>query len=120
MTNQTEALAERLQDEADLCRSEGAIDIAGLLDEAAAAIREATQPKCPRHGIYLCGSCMRSAALSSQPPAPSPKEEMLSQPDLYEVLRGSGYLTSNQASELAYTILRRASLTGTASTGGKE
>ena len=31
-------LVERLQDEADLCRNEGADDVAALLDEAAAAL----------------------------------------------------------------------------------
>lgn len=32
-------LISRLQDEADLCRNDGATDIAALLDEAAAALR---------------------------------------------------------------------------------
>lgn len=32
-------MMERLQDEADLCRNEGASDIAALLDEAAEALR---------------------------------------------------------------------------------
>src|ERR1041384_5634402 len=35
-----ETLVDQLQDEAGLCRSEGADDIAGLLDEAAARVAE--------------------------------------------------------------------------------
>ena len=39
MTTQPEALLDRLSDEADLCRNDGADDIARLLDEAAAELR---------------------------------------------------------------------------------
>ncbi len=37
-------LISRLQDEADLCRNDGASDIAALLDEAAAAVASAVPP----------------------------------------------------------------------------
>ena len=37
-------LVERLGDEADLCRNEGADDIAALLDDARAAIEALTRP----------------------------------------------------------------------------
>lgn len=50
------------------------------------------------------------------------KRAQVTQPALYEVLRGSGYLTSNQASELAYTILRllaaRSAASGESAEGG--
>lgn len=39
MDKQTDLIS-RLQDEADLCRNDGASDIAALLDEAAAALKE--------------------------------------------------------------------------------
>lgn len=39
-TQQADDLVERLGDEADLCRNDGANDIADLLDEAAATIKE--------------------------------------------------------------------------------
>ena len=38
------SLISRLQDEADLCRNEGADDIAGLLDEAAKALTTKPNP----------------------------------------------------------------------------
>lgn len=41
MTNQPDDLVVRLGDEADLCRNDGANDIADLLDEAKAALVEA-------------------------------------------------------------------------------
>ena len=39
MSKPVQPLVERLQDEADLCRNDGADDIAALLDEAVAEIR---------------------------------------------------------------------------------
>jgi hypothetical protein len=41
MSKTEAALVQRLQDEADLCRNEGADDIARLLDEAVAALAQA-------------------------------------------------------------------------------
>jgi hypothetical protein len=47
-------LIQRLNDEADLCRNEGAADIASLLDEARAAIEEAVKlPKDPPPGLLM-------------------------------------------------------------------
>lgn len=42
-------LISRLQDEADLCRNDGATDIAALLDEAVAAL-QAPRPPCGAAG----------------------------------------------------------------------
>jgi hypothetical protein len=49
MTSEAPTLVERLQDEADLCRNEGATDIAALLDEASATI---TALMCERQAMY--------------------------------------------------------------------
>lgn len=46
-------LVERLGDEADLCRSEGAHDIAALLDEA----RTALESSLARQGWWKCATC---------------------------------------------------------------
>ncbi len=41
----TTTLIQRLSDEADLCRNDGATDIAGLLDEAQAALEQQARDK---------------------------------------------------------------------------
>lgn len=65
-------LIERLADEADLCRNEGADDIAALLDEARTALAEAEQSPGDRaraHADRICGAAEAEKAQPVAAPA---------------------------------------------------
>ena len=65
MDKQTDLIS-RLQDEADLCRNDGAADIAALLDEAVEAIRDRnhdTQVGAKWRARPSCWRCPRQGTL---------------------------------------------------------
>jgi hypothetical protein len=74
MTKKTMKLVERLSNEADLCRNDGANDIAALLDDAAKALAEKQLAEPCRCGKQTTAWCMANTCSKAEQPAPVQQE----------------------------------------------
>lgn len=95
MTTHQAALISRLRDEADLCRNDGADDIARLLDEAAAALQPAQQAQAApdRTGLvyYKNSHCKAASADAPDCICWTPEQKAQAVPvdtrDLFDLVR---------------------------------